>query len=290
MKLPFKALIIASSFLLVSQVPIFLNGNFSGSDLILAESNEFENRPASFSVDPILDQKFYFLAKGHQAFVFVSQDKQYVLKLLKLHYPQVHLPGVSFRFSPIPFANTFYRIFFKQELQKQARRDFKSYLNAIDKFKEESLVSYIHLTESFDLKKNIQCYDKTGILHSFPADKTCFLIQKNVPSLESTLHFLIEENKIDDAKVILKNLIDLIHLRKKLGFHEPTNKFHANFGCVGLRPVQYDIGKLLTKEDLQIDSQDEKFKDISIYKLRKWIKKDFPSLIDYLDELQKDCE
>ncbi len=291
MKTPYKILIITSSFLALNLLAKALSGNFEESDLIPPSTKDLTlNKPESFSVESVLDQKFYFLAKGHQAIVFTSADGKHVLKLLKLHYPQISLPGVSFHFTHIPFAKSLYKLLFKEKLQGRINKDFISYTNALEKFQEESLVSYIHLAESSHLDKRIQCYDKRGTLHVFSADKTCFLIQENVPSLQGTLKQFLFENKIKEAKIVLQNLVTLINLRASLHFYRPTHKFYANFGCVGLKPIQYDIGNLLRAEDLHLAAPEEKSIQFSFYKLKKWIEKDFPELSSYIEELTKDTD
>ncbi len=291
MKTPHKILIITSSFFALTLMAKGLSGNFEESDLVAPSTKNLSlNKPQSFPIEPILEQKFYFLAKGHQAIVFTSADGKHVLKLLKLHYPPVSLPGVSFHFTYIPFAKSLYKLFFKQKLQDQINKDFLSYTNALEKFQEESLVSYIHLAESSHLGKMIQCYDKRGTLHLLPADKTCFLIQKNVPSLQGTLKQFLAENKIEEAKLVLQNLVTLLNLRMSLHFHRPTHKFYANFGCVGLKPIQYDIGNLLTEEDLHLSATEKKTIQFSFYKLKKWIEKDFPELSSYIEEITKDTD
>ncbi len=286
-----KALICTTCFLALNWVCKTLNGHFDINDLVKPKERgsawDVSSKETSFDHQSVLKQKFHFLAKGHQAFAFVSDDGKYILKLFKPAYPRPCILGVPIDFSFFPFSKVLYQFFSKEIFQKRINKDLTSYANAFNKFKEESLLEYAHLTNTSDLKTDIKFFDKIGILRTLEADSTCFIIQKRAISLENTLTALLQENKVNEAKLILKRLFRLISLRKELGFKKATNKFHANFGCVGLQPVQYDVGKLLTAEDFGLSQEEaDSLVDLSVPKLTIWLHKNYPSLSEYLEELK----
>lgn len=238
----------------------------------------------TFPIQEILNQKFYFLGKGHQAYAFASEDGQYVLKFFRYYYPKITLPFLSFRATHIPFFKEVYQLFAGEKRYEQRKLDFKSYINAFDQFKNESLLEYLHLASTSHIHKKITVFDKRDNLVTLDADTSCFLVQKRADPIEDTIKMLLKENRQEEAKLVLKKLIDLVNYRHSLGFYRATTKFRENFGCVGLEPVQIDVGMLLSREELGLDPLTP---DPNIEKGCKrmdlWIESAFPELVGSID-------
>ncbi len=264
-------------------------GTFSADDLLSPSESgsawDTSSLDHSFPIDTILSQKFHFLGKGHQAFAFASADGQYVLKLFKPHYPHITLLGQSINFTPIPFSRWLYRTLYPETFHQGVEQDLASYINARIKFQPESLVEYLHLAKTSHLNTTLQIFDKKGSLKTLPADTTCFLIQRKVIPLQIVLDNLTQENRKEDAKLVLKRLVTLLERRVELGFYKPTHKFHVNFGCVDLQPIQLDIGRLFSIENAEIDKKAEL--QISIQKLQEWVAERCPNLLDCLPREQE---
>ena len=292
MKLRYKILIGSVSFFAINLICKGLNGNFDAEDLIKPskKGSAWDTSFAKdFDISSLLKQKFHYLGKGHQAFAFVSEDGQYVLKLFKPHYPHIEFFGESFNFTYIPFSKWLYKVVAKEAYDKRLQEDFTSYVNAYTTFKDESLVEYLHLAETSDLKEPLRLFDKINILREFDSNSTCFLIQKKVEPLQATLQNLLKEDKIGDVRIVLEKLLHLLVRRVDLGFYKPTHKFHANFGCIGLEPYQLDIGNLLTPKDLGL-AEDTKTINLetSVKKLKLWLGEHIPSLNKEVDELVRE--
>src|SRR3989338_6008758 len=139
-----KTVFCIAGFLAVSCLCKHLYDNFDTKDLMSPEkagsSFDTSSYHTSLDIQAILSQKFSFLGKGHQAFAFVSEDGEYVLKLFKPHYPHIEFCNTSFNFTYIPFAKIFYRLFAKDSFQKHLQEDLTSYINAFSSFQKESLV------------------------------------------------------------------------------------------------------------------------------------------------------
>jgi hypothetical protein len=280
----------ALCFLAVGYICKSLNGNFDTKDLLPPTPShsiwDVSQEESMANIQTVLKQKFTFLGKGHQAFAFVSEDGNYVLKLFKPHYPHIETLGMSLNFTYIPFAKALYRLFAKEKYQTRIEEDLTSYVNALHKFKKESCLEYIHLAHTDHLHTQMQIFDKNGIIRKLDADSTCFLLQRKVTPLEDTLKKLLSENNIEQARLVTQKLIDLLSLRFSLGFYKPTHKFHANFGCVGLEPVQLDVGRLLSKEDLHLENSPWKpDMAISLKKLYIWMEGHVPALIPHVTDL-----
>ncbi|MBS0653590.1 MAG: hypothetical protein JSR39_08740, partial [Verrucomicrobia bacterium] len=87
-------------------------------------------------VDQILCQKFTFLARGSQAFAFISEDKKYVLKLFKQHKWK---PGSILGYIPISF-NPYYKSYLAR--QKKQYDVLHSCKTALEHVKEDTGVLY----------------------------------------------------------------------------------------------------------------------------------------------------
>lgn len=289
MKLRYKIAIGTVSFFAINLICKGLNGNFDSNDLVKpfkSGSAWDTSSEKSFDIHSLLKQKFYYLGKGHQAFAFVSEDGEYVLKLFKPHYPHLEFWGESFNFTYIPLSKWFYKTIAKEAFYNRIREDFTSYVNAYTMFKEESLVEYLHLSETSDLKDSIQLFDKINVLRNFDPNTTCFLIQRKVEPLQVTLMNLMKEDKMGEVRIVLEKLLQLLDRRVELGFYKPTHKFHANFGCIGLQPFQLDIGNILTLKDLGLEENTKTIDlDTSIKKLRLWLRDHLPTLNAEVDEI-----
>jgi hypothetical protein len=278
------------SFFVVGALCKNLNGNFDTKDLLAPTKSgscwDIEQKECSLDVQDLLQQNFTYLGKGHQSFAFLSQDGNYVLKLFKPHYPNWETFLGTINFTYIPFAKWGYRMVASHSYTQRIKEDLTSYVNALCQFKKESCLEYIHLAKTTHLHTKIRFFDKMNIMRELDADSTCFLIQKKVTPIENTLKTLMQERKIDEARVLLQKLIYLLSKRLDLGFYKPTHKFHANFGCVGLEPVQLDVGRLVKKEDLErFDPKWKPDMQISLQKLRIWMEEHIPDLIPHVSDL-----
>ncbi len=289
MKLRYKILIGSVSFFTLNLICKGLNGNFDADDLVKPSKSGSAwdtSSEKAFDIQSLLKQKFHYLGKGHQAFAFTSEDGKYVLKLFKPHYPHLEFWGESFNFTYIPFSKWLYKVVAKEAFAKRIKEDFISYVNAYTSFKDESLVEYLHLAETSDLKLPLQLFDKINVLRNFDSNTTCFLIQKKVEPLQVTLKNLLKEDKITEVRCVLEKLLHLLERRVELGFYKPTHKFHANFGCIGLEPYQLDIGNLLTPKDLGLAEGTQTIDlTTSVKKLKIWLGDHIPSLNAEVDEI-----
>ncbi len=277
MKNRYKILLGVTCFFSINLACKVLTKDFDFQSLISpAPTDSIANHPEqSPSVKDVLDQPFRYLARGHQSFVFVSEDGEYVLKLFQPHYAKLEIFGIGLHFTLLPFGKSIYNFFGKSTQKKMLNSDFASYVNAFHLFKEESLIEHLHLEKTEGLNTKIHFFDKIGIAHTLDADSACFMIQKKADLIGNSLKKASKE----DARIILTNLLLLLQKRESLNFDKPTHKFQSNFGCVGLTPVQFDIGRILIK-----DSESPSAMGRSLLKLKLWLKKTNPSLLPVLEE------
>jgi hypothetical protein len=284
-----KFLTYLSAFLVLNNICKTLTDDFSLDHLIKPSpkgskwTQESQEKPLA-----ALQQKYFYLSKGKQAHVFVSEDGEHVLKLLKPYFPhfsvRVFGKTSNIRFSKLPFAKDLFGSLYAEKGLKQRDLDFQSYVNSFQLLKEETEVEYLHLTETDDLKTSLKLYDKIGILRHIDLDSTCFILQKRTDLLYPTLHTFIKEGKSAEAKEIIDAYVLLCLKFLQKGIVNPTT-VEKNFGCIGLKPIQIDVGRVLREQDI------ENALPVSLegvyhcaHHMKKWLNMKAPELVPYLDE------
>jgi hypothetical protein len=116
----------------------------------------------------ILEQPFFYLAKGRQFYAFLSQDGKYVLKLMKCQ-----------RFNMLPWAKTLQPARFCYK-QKQIKALFTSCQIAADELSDVTGVLFVHLVPFAETKMRVTIFDKLNSAHELNLDTVPFLLQTYV--------------------------------------------------------------------------------------------------------------
>lgn len=291
-----KILIYTSLFLLLNGALKNLTGDFSESFLLkpAAATSDWAN-DKNEAIRPVLNQKYTYLGRGLQAYAFLSEDGEHVLKVFKPLFPafSYSLFGKKFKLglSKIPFARELFLAFSPNTLDPQKEKDFLSYTNSFSFLQEQTGLEYLHLAETEDLNHKLELYDKIGVQHFLNLDTSCFLIQKKADLLYPTLGSLIKNQEIDKAKELIDSFVSLSFEFIQKGILSPTT-LKKNFGCVGLKAIQIDVGRVFKKEDLgknEAPSTEQIYHSTST--MKKWLKDEAPELSVYLEEaIQKQKE
>jgi len=232
-----------------------LTTNFSTDFLVppTDAGSEWDIPSSPDNLNEMLDQKYTYLSHGNQAYALESEDRKYVLKLFRSAPPTIRFSlfrkKLKFNSGKLPFVQLLFQRFYSEKCQEIRDLAFRSYVNSFSLLKNETQVEYLHLATTSHLKKSLIIYDRIGILRSIDLNSTCFLLQKKTDLLYPTLAKLIQNNELDSAKEILSNFVQLGSQMIKQEIINPTT-LKKNIGCLGLHPVQIDIGKVLRKQDL----------------------------------------
>lgn len=226
-------------------------------------------------VQKILDQPFRYLGKGCQSYVFLSDDKRYVIKFLKYQRfrPQFYLEAFSF-ISPV------HDRLIKKTAEKRVKLDalIDSWKIAYGDLKNESGLVYLHLNHGDRFDKPITIIDKMGWNHTINPDEVVFLVQKKADMLCPE----IEKRDIASSKILIQNLVTTLLDEYARGFGDNDHALMQNTGVIGDQPVHIDVGQF---------SAEERFKDPAVYKVelfsktykfRIWLSKRYPELERYL--------
>ncbi|MES2198741.1 MAG: hypothetical protein V4489_01040 [Chlamydiota bacterium] len=289
MKKWMKATLYIAGFFTLNTVCRGLTDDFSMDHLVRPspKNSKWARTDEPVDIKEVLAQKYTYLGKGKQAYVFVSEDGTHVFKLFKPHFPyfHYHLFGKPCKLgvSKLPFAKSFFEKRYAMQCEEQKENEFQSYVNSFELLKEETQLEYLHLAQTDHLQHKLQLYDKIGILREVDLDNTCFLIQKKTDLLYPTLASLIKKGETEKAKELIQSFVDLSFRFIIAGIDNPTT-VDKNFGCIDLKPVQIDVGRVLVME--QFEKTGPKIDQIyySVHHMKKWLTPKSKALCLFLEE------
>lgn len=182
-------------------------------------------------IKEILGSSFKFLGEGAQAFAFESADGKYVLKFFKMR-----------RFSPST-ADYLCPHVVRRRL-KNLRWVFNGYKIAYDNFRQDTGLIFIHLAKTDYLKQKATVIDDKGVEHHIDLDKTEFVLQEKA---ELLFDRLAKIHKAGDQLRVQQSIADVLALVKRRidkGYADRDKGVSNNYGFVGERAIQLDIGRL----------------------------------------------
>jgi hypothetical protein len=184
---------------------------------------------ASITTDlsAILEQKFHYLGSGGECYCFASEDGEYVLKFFKQHH--LRLPSFIAKISPE---------FLKEKFARKERDLLISCQIAANELSNETGVIYLHLEDERGVPNHIHLIDKLGIAHKVPSHSLPFVLQKRaVPLLQR-----LQEMSGAQARSAIDSLVDLVRRRCEKGIADADPFLDRNFGFIGEKIVEFDIG------------------------------------------------
>jgi hypothetical protein len=228
-------------------------------------------------IDHILSQKFTYFNKGSQAYVYISEDKKYILKFLKQN--KLH-PDTWLAYIPLSF-NPYYQNYLS--LQKKHTSTFRAIQTAFTDFKQETGLLYVHLNRTHHLNKKITLFDRKGNLHTVNLDKTSFLVQKKANLIYMRITELMAQGDVEGAKQIISSVFSLIDQLGRRGVIDNDPILRKNFGLIDDKAVQIDIGRMRI-DPLRIQNLEYKNEVASITNSFKiWVGKNCPELLDHFE-------
>ena len=266
------------------QTSRFCHHATEGFTLLSIQSNlsfhsDWESSTASTlskeTLDGILNQKFSYLNKGAQAYVFSSEDGCYVIKFFKHNHLRL---SPLFSWFPLPRSLMHYRDEKAAQKKQLLEKDFESYKIAFEHLQEQTGLLYLHLNKTDYLKKNLILVDKLGIEHLLSLDSYEFVLQKKAQSVFEKIEMCMKKNEVDKAKNALSSLVNLVSCREKKGIFDTDPNFTKNFGFIEKEAIQIDVGRF-SWEKCPLD------KGRMSDDLKNWLfKKNYPELADHLEK------
>lgn len=213
------------------------------------------------ALSKILSQPFSYLTRGGQAFVFVSQDGQYVLKLMKGRYYALY--------------DALHLNKRKEKALRKLERDALSYSLAYEKAPDLTAMVYLHLRKEDSFHHKVKLIDKLGIAHLVDLNTTTFLIQKRGESMQERL----QRQEPQEAQKTIAAFVKTMKEAALRGIADDDPGLYRNFGFVGDTPFFIDVGRLMQVEPhvtVDLDKMTQRF--------RRFLNDQYPSLIPGFDE------
>ncbi len=178
-----------------------------------------------------LSSPFKFLGEGAQAYAFESCDGKYVIKFFKMR-----------RFTPDWKDHLCPHLAYRR--LKNLRWVFNGYRKAYDQFREDTGLIYVHLAKTDYLHQTITVIDQKGESHTIDLDQTEFVIQEKAELIFTHLRRLQESQGPSAVEEAIGEVLKLVERRIEKGYADRDNGVTNNYGFVGNRPIQLDIGRL----------------------------------------------
>ena len=229
----------------------------------------------------LLAQPFHFLGKGNECYAFVSEDQTTVLKFFK--HQLIRLPFLHAALLSLPQATFFEGV--SHARSQRLKRSFISCKIAYDHFKEETGLIALNLSRDWKVGKQVTLIDRLGIAHKVDLDQTEFIVQKRATLARQTFKELMRANKHQEAIQHLEAILTIIHKRAQAGYTDRDPRPLDNFGFLGDRAIEIDIGSFLPDTNCKKSGA---FKELFLYdvdEMKLWLKKDYPELLEPIDEI-----
>lgn len=276
----FKNLLIASCLILLIYVAGRLYFSITAGFTVCNITSDFTYDPKweltdlsdteKNSLKEILSQKFSYLGKGCQSYVFASEDGKYVLKFVK--YQRFRPQEWLNYFASIPAVDR-YRLAKIEKKQKKLDMLFSSWKLAYEKLKDETGLVFVHLNKSNDLQQRITIYDKMGFKHELDTDKMEFLLQKRAKMLCPTITSLEEEGQSEKAQALLDRLLSMILSEYDRGLADNDHALMQNTGVYEGQPLHIDVGQFVVKPEMRDPSVYKQELFSKTYKFSKWLER-----------------
>lgn len=239
-------------------------------------------------IQAVLGQKFFYLDKGRQSYVFVSEDNKYVLKLFRYHLVRPRLALSVLKYLK------FWDIEAKRKLlgkRNQFENWMQSYKLAFDHLKKETGLVYIHLTQTELFPKKVEVIDSLKRSYWLDMDQFGFLIQKKVNLFSKVIQELVAHKDKDRLRQVLRAYFHTIASRKQKGIENKDHCWVKNYGIVGFtEAIEIDVGRYaITAPSNNIETL---IQDLYLYTtpIREFLEKSFPEILpEYQQGIQQEA-
>lgn len=231
-------------------------------DLPIQNNGNGACRLSMDEIRKILSQKFFYLNRGSQAFVFVSEDKSVVLKLF-LFDIQDRLISRIFKTSTLNYQD--------QQI-RHAQKTMDACQTAFLHAPNETGLIYIHL----NLDEEPLLVDLRGpAWHRMKLDlrNVRFVLQHRADSFEKNLLEAVRANHHDEFMRLIERFQHFLHRRIAAGIRNTDPTLFDNFGWFNQEPIEIDFGHYVYSRDFICEKNETKKYTQS---LMKWVDQNAP--------------
>lgn len=239
-------------------------------------------------VKSILDQKFSYIGKGAQSYVFGSEDGNYVIKFFKFK----HLKP-SFLISLLPPIGPLDEIKTHNQNRKKRKLEgvFEGHLIAFRYDKDHSGVKFLHFNPTPGLNLNTHLVDKLGFDRDIDLDSVVFILQKRGDTLRTVFDNLFKAGKEAIAAGRAKQVLDMYVDEYQRHVWDRDHGISHNIGFIHDQPFHLDVGKLsYTEEHQDPEFYKNDLKHVA-RKINQWVEENYPAeAVLFQSEVEKHLE
>ncbi len=229
----------------------------------------------------ICAQEFRYLGKGSQVYAFISDDRQYVLKLFKCY----HLKPVDWIAKiPLPEAIDKPRQIALDKRYKKIATSLQSYKIASQYLRKECGLISIEILPTPEISQDVTLYDKLGRKHTINLGEYGYILQRRADLIYPKLSSWIASGDLTSAKKAISSMVALIVERSKKGIQDSDPDLHKNAGLIDTTAILIDLGSL----HINPEAKNEQVYTGDLLKitnrLKEWLDKQSPELAAYLQQ------
>lgn len=177
----------------------------------------------------LLSQPFRYLGAGSQSYAFVSEDGKTVLKFFRMKHQIFHVKD-------------FFMGDRSQERKENLFSIYASHKIAFEEMKEDAGLIYLHLNKTNHLNKKVKLIDRLHRSYTVDLDQVEFVVQERAELIFDRLKRLLHDhNGLNNA---LTEVMQLVQRRIDKGIADHDKAVTHNFGFVGDRAIQLDVGRI----------------------------------------------
>ena len=230
-------------------------------------------------IHALLDQPFTYLGSGGWCYAFLGEDQKTILKFFK--HEHLFLGSIlrDFSFSsllmkspPWPKNTPYFQEF-----------NFNSCALLYKEAKDRTGLLYLHLNKTKNLHKPVILIDNIGVRHTIDLDSTEFVVQKRAELLFEHIDRLAKENKINEVKKSLDDMIDCLLTLFKRGMRDLDLSLHHNYGYTEDGAITLDLSSFDKDETLMRPGNYRKELIVKTRWLSRFLNKNYPDLYIYFE-------
>ena len=185
------------------------------------------NEETREEIGKILAQRFTYLDRGRQSFVFLSSDEKYVLKFFDAH-----------RLRPSFFSHS------GKKLRKKYNLLFEGYETAYLQDREHTGLIFAKLGNDSSFHTKVQLVDRFGFKREVPLQSVPFVLQKKATPMRVLVSQLLDSGDVEGAKVCFRKIAHMYVDEYRKGLRDVDRNFMYNTGFIGDQPIRIDVGRL----------------------------------------------
>lgn len=222
----------------------------------------------------ILDQKFFYIGKGRQAFVFESEDGKYVIKFF--NQERFRLPEWMEKI-PLPSYLEERRKFKSCKREQRVIPSFLSFKLAYEKMKEETGFVFLQLNRIHQFEKPLSIIDPIRREDEIDLNTVEFVLQKKVKMIYPALEQIKKEKGQEAFENAIQSFLNVILSRLSKGIVDDDLDVEINYGFIDEKAILIDAGRL--SEDFRVILRHPYFKRELLKSTKfflRWLRKNHP--------------